>query len=139
MDMSRISTELTRGLESPVSDVCRELMDQLASRPKEELRRLTFLWLARSVHRQWDDQVFQSALTALTTMRHHPLTMYYVMYDPVEDRELAISASEAMRSFDDQEFIHPRTGEAVPDFEKNLIPVFRASEEFLGILAQNGN
>jgi hypothetical protein len=139
MNMSKISTELTKGLEPPVSDVCRELMDQLASTPRDELRRLTYLWLAKLVHRQWDDDVFQSALTALTTMRNHPLTLYFVMYDPVEDRELSISAGDAMRSFDEREFIHPRTGEAVPNFENSLIPVFRASDEFLGLLAQNGD
>jgi hypothetical protein len=94
--------------------------------------------LAEFAETRPDDDVLQAAVTALTTIKHSPLMLYFVFYDQEEDREIAISASEVMQSVDEETFIHPRTGDEIQDFSALLKPVYRASPEFVAALA-SGN
>ena len=135
MALEDIKRNIDRDIREPLLPVCRALVDRLATMKPNQLQRLTYMLLADFVHRRPDDDVFQSALTALTTIKHNPLTMYFVFYDAGEDREIAISVKEVMQSVDDAYFIHPRTGEEVSDFERQLKPVFKASNEFVAALA----
>jgi hypothetical protein len=134
MALEDIKQNIDRDIREPLLPVCRALVDQLAKMKPNQLQRLTYMLLADFVQRRPDDEVFQSALTALTSIKHHPLTMYFVFYDADEEREIAISVRDAMQSVDEALFIHPRTGEEVPDFERQLKPVFRASKEFIAAL-----
>lgn len=139
MALQDIKENLARDIREPVLRVCQTLVDRLATMKPAELQRLTYLVLAKFAHTKPDDDVLHSALTVLTTIRHNPLTLYFIFYDEAEDREIAVTASEAMQSVDEALFIHPRTGEEVPDFERKLKPVYRASQEFLHAIAvQNG-
>ena len=134
MALDDIRHNIDRDIREPLLPVCRALVDRLATMKPDQLQRLTYILLADFVQRRPDDDLFQSALTALTTIKHNPLTMYFVFYDAGEDREIAISVNEAMRSVDEALFIHPRTGEEVADFERQLKPVFRASKEFVAAI-----
>jgi hypothetical protein len=134
MALDDIRQNIDRDIREPLLPVCRALVDRLATMKPDQLQRLTYMLLADFVQRRPDDDVFQSALTALTTIKHNPLTMYFVFYDAGEDREIPISVNEAMLSVDEALFIHPRTGEEVADFERQLKPVFRASNEFVSAL-----
>lgn len=134
MALEDIKRNIDRDIREPLLPVCRALVDRLATMKPNQLQRLTYILLADFVHRRPDDDVFQSALTALTSIKHNPLTMYFVFYDAGDDREIAISVKEAMQSVDDACFIHPRTGEEVSDFERQLKPVFKASNEFVAAL-----
>lgn len=134
MALDDIRQNIDRDIREPLLPVCRALVDRLSTMKPNQLQRLTYMLLAEFVQRRPDDDVFQSALTALTTIKHHPLTMYFVFYDADEDREIALSVKEAMQSVDEALFIHPRTGEEVANFEQQLKPVFRASTEFVAAL-----
>lgn len=134
MALEDIKQNIGRDIREPLLSVCRALVDRLATMKPNQLQRLTYMLLAGFVQRQPDDNVFQAALTALTMIKHNPLTMYFVFYDADEDREISISVKEAMQSADEALFIHPRTGEEVADFERQLKPVFRASKEFVAAL-----
>ena len=135
MALQDIKENIARDIREPVLHVCQTLVDRLASMEPAQLQRLTYMVLAEFAHTKPDDDVFHSALTALTTIRHNPLTLYFVFYDEAEDREIAVSASEFMQSVDEALFIHPRTGEEVPDFERQLKPVYKASQEFVKALS----
>lgn len=134
MRMRDIKRNIENDIRGPVLNVCQEIVDRLAGMEPSQLERLTYMLLAGFAKRSPDDETFQSALTALTTIKCHPLTLYFVFFDEDDDREIAISASEAMRSVDDNVFVHPRTGEAVRNFTNQLKPVFRASKEFVDAL-----
>lgn len=134
MDVKHLAAELTAGLEPPVSLVCTKLITHFAEIPPAEQRRMSFRWLASLVHLQWDDSEFQAAITALTTVRDHPLTLYFVMWDEVEDREIPVELSVFKAAVRDHCFIHPRTGEQVEGFEDRLIPVFRINQSFVNKL-----
>lgn len=138
MALNDIKRNIDRDIREPLLPVCRALVDQLATMKPDQLQRLTYILLADFVQRRPDDEVFQAALTALTSIKHNPLTTYFVFYDAGENREIPISAKEAMQSVDEALFIHPRTGEEVTDFESQLKPVFRASREFMAAL-KGGN
>lgn len=130
MDVERLAADLTAGLEPPVSRVCQDLIREFSMRPTDQQRRMSFAWLAKLVDRSWDDPLFQSAVTALTTVPHHPLVMYFVMHDEVEDREIPLSLQYVKRCLAEGEFVHPRTGEEIPDASKRLVPVFCLSSSF---------
>ena len=132
--MKDIRQNIDRDIRDPLLPVCRALVDRLATMKPNQLQRLTYMLLAEIVQRRPDDDLLQSALTALTTIKHNPLTMYFVFYDTGEDREISISVREVMQSVDESLFIHPRTGEEVEDFERKLKPVFKASKEFVAAL-----
>ena len=130
MNVDLLAAELTDGLEPPVSDVCMGLIHRFATIPATEQRRMSFTWLASLVDREWDDAIFQSAISAMTSVRNHPLILYFVMHDAVEDRELSIELCYVKESIHHHIFIHPTTGEEIPDFERLLVPVFRTSPAF---------
>jgi hypothetical protein len=131
MALKDIKANIARDIREPVLHICETLVDRLAAMRPAQLERLTYMLLADFAQSRPDDDVFQSALTALTTIKHNPLTLYFVFYDEADDREIAISASEAMQSVDNAVFIHPRTGEEVKNFTTHLKPVYRASPEFV--------
>lgn len=139
MALQDIKENIARDIREPVLHVCQNLVDRLAAMRPDQLQRLTYILLADFAQTRPDDDVFQSALTALTTIKHNPLTLYFVFYDEGEDREIAVSASEVMQSVDEAVFIHPRTGEEIEDFTGQLKPVYKASQEFVNALvAANG-
>lgn len=135
MALQDIKENIARDIREPVLHVCQTIVDRLAAIKPDQLQRLTYTILADFAEKKPDDDVFLSALTALTTIKHNPLTLYFIFYDSGEDREVVISASEAMQSVDEAVFIHPRTGEEVEDFESQLKPVYKASQEFINALA----
>lgn len=135
MALQDIKENIARDIREPVLHVCQTIVDRLAAIKPDQLQRLTYTILANFAEKKPDDDVFLSALTALTTIKHNPLTLYFIFYDTGEDREIAISASEAMQSVDESVFIHPRTGEEVEGFESQLRPVYKASQEFINALA----
>lgn len=135
MALQDIKENIARDIREPVLHVCQALVDRLAAINPGQLERLTYTILADFAEKKPDDDVLHAAITALTTIQHNPLTLYFIFYDAGEDREIAISASEAMLSVDEAVFIHPRTGEEVEDFESQLKPVYKASQEFIDALA----
>lgn len=135
MALQDIRENIERDIREPVLHVCQTLIDRLAKMNPAQLQRLTYMILADFAGSRPEDDIFQAALTALTTIKHNPLTLYFVFYDAGEDREFAISAAEAIQSVDEALFIHPRTGEEVADFESLLKPVYRASQEFINAIA----
>lgn len=134
MLLDDIKRSYAQDLDEPIAGLCLHLVDSLAHVPPKQLRRISLAWLASIADRKWDDDEFQAALTALTTSRLHPLTMYFVWHDRDEDREVAFSAGDVMRAVEETVFIHPRTGEEIPDFERELTPVLRASDAFMQFL-----
>ncbi len=140
MVLKEIQDNIARDVHEPIKHVCLKLVEKLSSMRPAQLQRLTFMLLADFAEKQFDDDQLQAALTALTTIKHNPLTLYFVFYDEGEDREIAISASEAMQSVDEDVFIHPRTGEEVEDFARQLKPVYKVSQEFAAAIAgQDGH
>jgi hypothetical protein len=135
MALQDIKENIARDIREPVLHVCQTLVDRLALMQPAQLQRLTYMLLADFAQTRPDDDVFHAALTALTTIKHNPLTLYFVFYDEADDREIAITALEVMQSVDEAMFIHPRTGEEVQDFESQLKPVYKASQEFINALA----
>jgi hypothetical protein len=139
MALQDIKENLVRDIREPVLHVCQTIVDRLAGMRPTQLQRLTYVLLADFAQTKPDDDVLQSALTALTTIKHNPLTLYFVFHDEADDREIAISASEVMQSVDEAIFIHPRTGEEIEDFASQLKPVYKASQEFVkALVASNG-
>jgi hypothetical protein len=134
MALQDIKENIARDIREPVLNVCLTIVDRLAKIKPDQLQRLTYTILADFAERKPDDEIFLSALTALTTIKHNPITLYFLFYDFEDDCEIKISASEAIQSVDDGLFIHPRTGEDVKNFANQLKPVYKASEEFINAL-----
>lgn len=130
MDIEHLAAELTEGLEPPVSLVCTELITRFSEIPASEQRRMSFKWLASLVHLEWDNGDFQGAIAALTTVRDHPLTLYFVMWDEVEHREISVELADFKEALRERCFVHPTTGEEIESFEDRLVPVFRLSHTF---------
>jgi hypothetical protein len=138
MGIAQIRESIERDLREPVLHLCHELVDKMAAMKPDQLNRLTYLTLSSFVNKPADDEIFQSALTALTTVNHNPLTLYFLFLDEADDREIAISAAEVMLSVDENFFVNPRTGEEIKNFVPLLKPVFRATKEFIDSLATDG-
>lgn len=136
MALRDIQETIERDTRDPVKQVCLRLVDGLAAMSADQLQRLTFTILADFAGTSPDADDLHAALTALTTMRHSPLQLYFVFYDAGDDREIAIPAPDVMQSVDEGVFAHPRTGEEVPDFASNLKPVYKATREFVEAIAR---
>lgn len=136
MALREIQETIDRDTRDPVRQVCLRLVDRLAAISPDQLQRLTFTILADFAGTSTDADELHAALTALTTMQHSPLQLYFVFYDEGDDREIAIPASDVMQSVDEGIFAHPRTGEEVPDFTRQLKPVYKATREFSDAIAR---
>jgi hypothetical protein len=136
MALRDIQETIGRDTRDPIRQVCLRLVDRLAAISADQLQRLTFTILADFAETSPDADELHSALTALTTMKHSPLQLYFVFYDAEDDREIAIPASDVMQAVDEDIFVHPRTGEEVPDFARQLKPVYKATREFADAIAR---
>lgn len=137
MKLEQIKASLEADVREPTREICLRLLHELAKRQPDQLQRLTYMLLAKMVETPIEDSTFQTALSVLTNHRHHPLTMYYVFYDEEDGREIPLSAKEVIASVDEDEFVHPRTGEVVMNYQRLIRPVFRASKEFAASLAND--
>lgn len=137
-NVAAVVEQVTEGLEPSVSAACASVIEALGAIPAEELRRITVMWLASSARLRWDDATMQSALAALTSVRCHPLDMYFIMYDELTRRELTFEVDEVSQSLSEGELIHPHTGEPIPDFTRQLKPVYRLTPQFARMLNANG-
>lgn len=136
MALRDIQETIDRDTRDPVRQVCLRLIDRLAAISPDQRQRLTFTILADFAGTSPEADELHAALTALTTMKLSPLTLYFVFYDAGDDREIAIPASDVMQSVDDGVFVHPRTGEEIPDFARQLKPVYKATREFADAIAR---
>lgn len=134
MDIDGIKLRLKTDYSGPVSELCLALVDRMAAMPVDQLQRLTIPLLANFVSLPPQDVVLQSAITALTTVRDHPLTLYFIFLDTEDDREIEVPASEVLLSVDEGVFIHPRTGDPVGNFRTLLQPAYKASVDFAQML-----
>lgn len=130
MSIDKIKIQLARQLEEPVLQVCLNIVDHLSRVSFDQAQRLTFTLLYNWSESDVDESTFYAALTALTSMKNRPLVMYFVFYDENEDREIAISAKDAMKAAKENEFYNPETGEEIDDFLKKLFPVYKMTEFF---------
>lgn len=136
MALREIQETIDRDTRDPVKQVCLRIVNRLAAMSADQLQRLTFTILADFAGTSPDADELHAALTALTTMQHSPLMLYFVFYDAGDDREIAVPASDVMQSVDEGIFVHPRTGEEVPDFAQELKPVYKATREFADAIAR---
>ncbi|KAA8389639.1 hypothetical protein FOH24_08800 [Acetobacter tropicalis] len=130
MSIDKIKIQLARQLEEPVLQVCLNIVDHLSRVSFDQAQRLTFTLLYNWSESDVDESTFYAALTALTSMKNRPLVMYFVFHDENEDREIAISAKDAMKAAKENEFYNPETGEEIDDFLKKLFPVYKMTEFF---------
>lgn len=137
--IQKIVDGLERDLSGPLAETCLLLVNRLSQMPADQLRRLTFPLLGGLAEREPQDALLQSAVTALTTVRHNPLVLYFIFLDVEDDREIDVSAAEVMQSLKDGLFIHPRTGIPVAEFKALLQPAYRISPEFSSVLLDARN
>lgn len=130
VSIDKIKIQLARQLEEPVLQVCLNIVDHLSRVSFDQAQRLTFTLLYNWSESDVDESTFYAALTALTSMKNRPLVMYFVFHDENEDREIAISAKDAMKAAKENEFYNPETGEEIDDFLKKLFPVYKMTEFF---------
>lgn len=138
MKLEQIAASIAADVREPALDVCLRLVNELAKRPPDQLQRLSYIFLAKLVNTKVEDNDFRTALHTLVNHRHHPLTLYYVFLDEGDGREIPLSMRDVKEALDDNEFVHPRTGELVPQYQKLIRPVFKASEEFAEALSNDG-
>lgn len=125
------------GDPSRIRDICREVIEALSDKPRSELRRIPVMWLANAAHCSWRDEAFQAALTQLTTAPNHPLSLYFVWFDELQNRELSFEAQEVSEFLREHIMPHPITGEPIKHFENKLHPVYRITRVFESHLEGN--
>ncbi|MGO2959569.1 MAG: hypothetical protein ACTIDN_11130 [Acetobacter sp.] len=130
MVIDEIKMQLRQQLEGPVLEVCLNVVDHLSDISFEQAQRLTFNRLYAWAGDNIEEFNFYAALSVLTSMKNHPLIMYFVFYDQNEDREIAISVKTALCAVKNKEFFDPETGIQIEDFEKKLFPVYKMSRSF---------
>lgn len=130
MGIEKVILRLTRQLEGPVLDTCLAIVVRLSDIPFDQAQRLTFRHLYDWAGHKVEEDTFYAALTALTSVKRHPLILYFVFYDEWNDIEIAVSAQQAYDAAERNEFFNPETGEEIEDFLEKLFPVYRMSPIF---------
>lgn len=138
MKVDLVVNQLIEGLDPSISAVCEQMIIKLSEIPPRQLERITVAWLADIAHLKWNDRIMQSALAAMTSVRHHPLVLYFIMYDSITKHEIAFEVEEVSRSLESGELIHPHTGFAIPNFTEQLKPVYRINPQFEELINANG-
>jgi hypothetical protein len=128
VDLKRqISTEWAG---QPAAELCLRIVDYLTERSSQQLRMLTFQTLAKAAQRAEVDSDVLTAIQILTSTKLAILDSKAMFVDDdSEEHELTDDEfAEAMRT---GEFVHPETGELVPDYARHVFPFFVPTAEFL--------
>ena len=131
MSLQVIFDTVHSDLSGQVEEICLKILEQMQRCEIDQLERVTYPIIASWTELKPSDKMLHSAVRALTHLRHSPLEMYFVFLDIEDDIEIALPVEEIAEALREEYFVHPRTGNHISNFENLLIPVFRASEEYV--------
>lgn len=118
-----------RGTNPPVLQLCLKLVEYVASLPPDQRQMLTYRTFVKASGKDQIDQELMAAITILSTSKIHAFNFHGLFVDENED-EYELSAADIASARASGEFVHPQTGELIPDFEERIIPFFSPSERF---------
>jgi hypothetical protein len=118
---------LDRWQDVPAAEICMRILDFVEKTPQNELHFLTFATLCRAAGRENVDSDLLAAVNILAGSRLALFDAHALFVDE-DESEHEISPDEIAEAKLTGEFIHPETGELVPDYERYIIPFFSPNE-----------
>ncbi|RWM27783.1 hypothetical protein [Mesorhizobium sp.] len=109
--------------------LCLQIVDFVAKLPAEHSRMLTFKTMTNITGKKYVDDSLLAALNILASTRVAALDAHAMFVDDdneeheIEPQELALAQSTG-------KFIHPETGEEVPNYEEKVFPFFVPTDRF---------
>jgi len=129
MDMSldKLKEEIVqRWPDLPAAHLCVLILDKLETLETSQLSFVTFTTFANMADRKQIDIDVLHAVNILTNTRFSLFDSHAMFIDEANS-EHEIPVSDLNKAKATGVFIHPETGEEVPDFEKHVFPFFSAS------------
>lgn len=109
-------------------DVCFSIIEGVANRLHAESRGMwTYQTFSKWSGREACDDLLQSCVQLLVTREDaRLLDMHFLFFDPQDPNSVGdpIDDQEVADAYQSGYLIHPDSGEAIPDFEENLVPYF---------------
>lgn len=124
---------LDRWRDVPAADICMKILDFVEKTPQDELRFLTFTTLCRAAGQENVDGELLAAVNILASSRLALFDAHALFVDD-DEIEHEISPEEIAEAKATGEFVHPGTGEIVPDYERHLIPFFSPNKRLMAEL-----
>lgn len=124
---------LARWQDVPAADICMKILDFVEKTPPDELHFLTFTTLCRAAGR---DNVDVDLLAAVNILAGSRLALFdaHALFIDDDETEHELSPEEIAEAKATGEFIHPETGEVVPDYERHIIPFFSPNKRLIAEL-----
>lgn len=131
MSISDLKREIAAGWEkTPAAELSFQIIDFMAPLDEQQLRMLTIPVLLEALEKQKVDADFLAALAILANSSVQILDSKAIFADnDCDEYHLETEEFEEVRRAN--AFVHPESGELVPDFEVKLIPYFGPSARFL--------
>ena len=114
----------------PNADLCLQIVNYVDDLPADERRMLTYRSFVKAAGKKAVDADLVGAVTILVSSVD-ALDMLR-MFEDEDGYEWEISPEDFAEARETGEFIHPKSGEPVPDFEKRVFPFFVPSARFSG-------
>jgi hypothetical protein len=125
-----LKNEVVKGwAESPALNTCIRIIDYINALPKDELQMLTFTSLQHAAGEESVTDDLLRAVSLLANTSIHALDSKLLFIDD-DEREFDVSKAELSVARLKGVFIHPDSGQPVPNFEKKIVPYFVPSDRF---------
>jgi len=121
--------------DHPACRLCINIIEYLGALSADELAMLTFTDLKEASGEREFSQRIVDAVALLSGASIHALDTHLLFIDE-EKNEIEIDKADLASARRSGVFVHPKTGDAVADFESKIIPFFVASKRFLSLRDQ---
>lgn len=129
MSVDRIKADVRAvWAQMPAAELALRLVDFIHRLPADQTAMLTYPTLLRAVGKPGVDEELFAAINLLVSSRIAALELNGLFVD--DDREIPLTAEIITAARKSGVFIHPDTGELVPNFESKIIPFFVPSARF---------
>lgn len=128
--LDTLRTELSQWADQSLMEDCVCILEFMDKLPDNQLEMLSLLMLSRAVGRESPDDRLVAAITHLVSSPLQALEAKGLFVDR-DNEEFVVSAQELFNARLHGEFVHPETGELVPNFAEHIFPFFHASERYM--------
>ena len=131
MTLASIKEEiLQRWANVPAAPLCVRIIDYIAGLPQSNRQMLTYRTLLAAAGKSTIDD---DLLAAVNILVNSPVAIFdaHGLFVDDDDSEFELTPDELLAASRSGIFIHPESGESVPDCNEKIIPFFTPSTRFL--------
>jgi hypothetical protein len=121
---------LQRWANVPAAPLCLRIIDYIAELPQSNRQMLTYRTLQVAAGKSTVDD---DLLAAVNILVNSPIAVFdaHGLFIDDDESEFELTPEELLEATRSGTFIHPESGESVPEYSEKIVPFFTPSARFL--------